>query len=60
MTSKELVEFCMWCSSCEECCYDAECEAYENQFNYYPCELKYLDFILLKLLFSPFCSNERR
>lgn len=39
MTSKELVEFCMGCS-CEECCYDAECEAYANQFNYYPCELK--------------------
>lgn len=44
MTSKELVKICEACSCCEECCYDAECEAYANQFNLYPCELKYLDF----------------
>lgn len=44
MTSKELVEFCMGCSSCEECCYGAECEAYADQFKYYLCQLKYLDF----------------
>ena len=44
MKNEDLVFICNKCPACKVCQYYELCEAYYRQFNYYPCELKYLDF----------------
>ena len=49
MTSKELVELCETTDTCTKCQYGKVCEAYQTH-----------KFNSQILLFSPFCSYERR